>query len=97
MSTIAATVYDAIAALPGCGCSMREVVEALPDVDRKSVLSAVHRMSEKGVLRLHRAFGVGAFYTITLGATRPIDGRGRPRKREQSHDSCSFKPMGDAP
>ena len=74
-------VFDAIAALPGRGCSMREVVEALPDIDRESVISAVHRLSEKGVLRLHRVSGVGAFYAIASGATRPADGRGRPRKQ----------------
>jgi hypothetical protein len=84
MSTIAAAVYDAIAALPGGACSMHDVIKALPDIDRESVISAIHRLSEQGVLRLHRVFGVGAFYAIAPGATRPTDGRGRPRKSEQS-------------
>jgi hypothetical protein len=73
MSTIAAAVYDVIAALPGRACSMHDVINALPSIDRKSVKGAVHRLSEKGVLRIHRGFGVGAFYTITSGATRTID------------------------
>jgi hypothetical protein len=47
MSTIAVTVYDVIAALRGRGCSMREVVESLPDIDREPVSSAVHRLSER--------------------------------------------------
>jgi hypothetical protein len=83
-STIAAAVYDAIAALPGRACSIHDVVKALPDIDRESVISAVHRLSEKGTLRLHRGFGAGVFYTIAPGATRPTDGRGRPRKHEQA-------------
>jgi hypothetical protein len=33
MSTIAAAVYDAIAALPGRVCSIHDVVKALPDID----------------------------------------------------------------
>jgi hypothetical protein len=83
MSTISAAVFDAIAALPGCACSMREVVKALPDIDRESVISAVHRLSEKGVLvARHHCFGF--MYSIAPGATRPTDGRGRPRKSEQS-------------
>jgi hypothetical protein len=36
MSTIAAAVYDAVAALPGRSCSMQEV-RALPGVDRDQV------------------------------------------------------------
>ena len=83
MPTIAATVYDVIAAIPGGACSMHDVVKALPEIDRESVVSAVHRLSDKGMLRLHRGFGAGAFYTIAPGATRPTDGRGRPRKSEQ--------------
>ena len=58
MSTIATAVFDVVAALPG-GASMREVVKAKPDIDPDQVISAVHRLSEKGVLRLHRVFGVG--------------------------------------
>ena len=85
-------VYDAIAALPGRACSMHDVVKALPDVDRESVISAVHRLSEKGTLRLHRGFGAGAFYTIAQGATRPTDGRGRPRKSEQSTHRLESSP-----
>jgi hypothetical protein len=50
MSTIAAAVFDVVSALPGRGCSMREIVKSLPDIDRESVISAVHRLSEKGVL-----------------------------------------------
>ena len=83
MPTIAATVYDVIAALPGRGCSMHDVVKALPDIDRDQVTSAVHRLSDKGVLRVqHHCFGF--MYSIAPGATRPTDGRGRPRKSEQS-------------
>jgi hypothetical protein len=77
-------VFDAIAALPGRACSMHDVIKALPGIDRDQVTSAMHRLSEKGVLRLHRVFGVGAFYAIAPGATRPTDGRGRPRKSEES-------------
>ena len=77
-------VFDAIAALPGRGCSMQDVIKALPDTERESVISAVHRLSEKSALRLHRGFGAGVFYTIAVGAARPIDGRGRPRKSEQA-------------
>jgi hypothetical protein len=92
MSTIAATVYDVIAALPGRACSMHEVIKALPDIDRERVKSAVHRLSEKGVLRMHRGFGAGAFYTIAPGATRPTDGRGRPRKSAQSTRGLESSP-----
>jgi hypothetical protein len=84
MPTIAAAVFDVVAAIPGGACSMHDVVEALPGIDPESVISAVHRLSEKGTLRFHRGFGAGAFYTIAQGATRPTDGRGRPRKHEQS-------------
>jgi hypothetical protein len=83
MSTIAAAVFDAVAALPGRGCTMREVIEALPDIDRVQVTSAVHRLSDKGTLvARHNCFGF--MYSIAPGATRPMDGRGRPRKSEQS-------------
>jgi hypothetical protein len=84
MSTIAAAVFDVVTALPDRGCSMHDVIKALPSIDRDQVTSAVHRLSEKGTLRLHRGFGAGVFYTIAPGATRPTDGRGRPRKHEQS-------------
>ena len=83
MSTIAATVFDAVAALPGRGCSMQDVVKALPDIDRESVISAMHRLSDKGLLvARHHYFGF--LYSLAQGATRPTDGRGRPRKREES-------------
>jgi hypothetical protein len=75
-------VYDAIAALPGRACSMREVIKALPDIDRDQVTNAVHRLSDKGTL-VARHNCVGFWYSIAPGATRPTDGRGRPRKREQ--------------
>jgi hypothetical protein len=82
MSTIAAAVFDVVTALPDRGCSMREVIKALPDIDSESVISAVHRLSEKGVLvARHNCFGF--MYSIAPGATRPTDGRGRPRKNEQ--------------
>jgi hypothetical protein len=32
MSTIAAAVFDVVAALPGRACSMHDVVKALPDI-----------------------------------------------------------------
>jgi hypothetical protein len=83
MSTIAAAVYDVIAAIPGGACSMHDVVKALPDIDRDQVTNAVHRLSDKGVLvARHHCFGF--MYFIAPGATRPTDGRGRPRKSEQS-------------
>jgi hypothetical protein len=82
MPTIAATVYDVIAALPGRACSMHDVVKALPDIDRDQVTSAVHRLSEKvALVARHHCFGF--MYSIAPGATRPTDGRGRPRKSEQ--------------
>jgi hypothetical protein len=82
-STIAAAVVDVVAALPGRGCStMQDVIKALPDVDRAMVICAVHRLRDKGVLRIHHELG-GYFYSVASGATRPIDGRGRPRKHEQ--------------
>jgi len=81
MSTIAAAVYDAIAALPGRACSVQDVIKALPDIDRDQVISAVRRLSDKGVLvARHNCFGF--MYSMAPGATRPTDGRGRPRKRE---------------
>ena len=92
MSTIAAAVFDVVTALPGRGCSMHDVIKALPGIDRDQVTSAVHRLSDKGVLRLHRVFGVGAFYAIAPGATRPTDGRGRPRKSAQSTRRLEFSP-----
>jgi hypothetical protein len=83
MSTIAAAVFDVVAALPGRACSMQEVVKTLPAIDRESVISAAHRLSEKGVLVVrHHYFGF--MYSIAPGAARPTDGRGRPRKCEQS-------------
>ena len=83
MSTIATAVYHVIAAIPDRACSMHEVVKALPDIDRESATSAVHRLSEKGAL-VARYDRLGFTYSIAPGATRTIDGRGRPRKREQS-------------
>jgi hypothetical protein len=83
MSTIAAAVFDVVAALPGRACSMQDVVKALPDIDRESVISAVHRLSEKGTL-VARHHCLGFIYSMAPGATRPTDGRGRPRTREQS-------------
>ncbi len=75
-------VYDVIAALPGRVCSIHDVVKALPDIDRESVKSAVHRLSDKGVLvARHNCFGF--MYSMAPGATRPTDGRGRPRKHAQ--------------
>jgi hypothetical protein len=83
MSTIAAAVFDVVAARPGRACSMQDVIEALPDIDRESVISAVHRLSDKGTLvARHHCFGF--MYSIAPGATRPTDGRGRPRKSAQS-------------
>ena len=84
MSTLTTAVYDVIAALPGRGCSRQAVAKALPDVDPASVVSAIHRLKDLGVLRSYREFGIGVVYTITPGAMRPTDGRGRLRKREQS-------------
>jgi hypothetical protein len=82
-TTIAAAVFDAVAALPGGACSMHDVVKSLPDIDRESVISAVHRLSDKGTLvARHNCFGF--MYSMAPGATRPTDGRGRPRKSEQS-------------
>jgi hypothetical protein len=84
MSTIAAAVFDVVAALPRHGCSMREVIKAFPDVEQAKVASAVHRLKELGVLRIHHRLGAGFIYNIAPGATRPTDGRGRPRQSEQS-------------
>ena len=95
MSTIAAAVFDVIAALPAA-CAIQEVVKALPAIDRESVINAVHRLSEKGTLvARHNCFGF--MYSIAQGATRPTDGRGRPRKPEQSTrrlESSSATPRG---
>ena len=83
MSTIAAAIFDAVAALPSRGCAMQDVIKALPGIDRDQVTSAVHRLSDKGVLvARHHCFGF--IYNLAPGATRPTDGRGRPRKSEQS-------------
>ena len=83
MSTIAAAVFDVVTALPDRGCSMHDVIKALPGIDRDQVTSAVHRLSDKGVLvARHHCFGF--MYSLAPGATRPTDGRGRPRKSEQS-------------
>ena len=83
MSTIAAAVFDVVTALPGRACSMHDVIMALPGIDRDQVTSAVHRLSDKGVLvARHHCFGF--MYSLAPGATRPTDGRGRPRKSEQS-------------
>jgi hypothetical protein len=83
MPTIAATVFDVVAALPGPGCSMREVIKAFPDVEQAKVTSAVHRLKDLGVLRIHHELAAGFIYSIAPGAARPTDGRGRPRKREE--------------
>jgi hypothetical protein len=84
MSTIAAAVFDVVAAVRSRGCSRQQVVKALPDIDRAVVVSAIHRLKDLGVLSSYREFGLGLVYTIVSGATRPTDGRGRPRKHEQS-------------
>jgi hypothetical protein len=87
MLTIAAAVFDVVAALPGRVCSMHDVVKALPDIDRESVISAVHRLSDKGVLAArHHCFGF--VYSIAQGATRPTDGRGRPRNHADCRKDC---------
>jgi hypothetical protein len=83
-STIAAAVFDVVASLFRRGCSMREVIKALPDVEQARVTSAVHRLKELGVLRIHHELATGFVYSLAPGATRPTDGRGRPRKREES-------------
>jgi hypothetical protein len=84
-------VYDVIAALPGGACSMHDVVKALPSIDRERVISAVHRLSDKGVLvARHHCFGF--MYSIAPGAARPTDGRGRPRKSEQSTRGLESSP-----
>ena len=81
-TTIAAAVFDVVAALPGRACSMHDIVKALPDIDPAKVISAVHRLSDKGTLvARHHCFGF--MYSMAPGATRPTDGRGRPRKSEQ--------------
>jgi hypothetical protein len=90
MSTIAAAVFDVVAETGGC--SICEVIKALPDIDREQVISAVHRLREVGRLRIHREFGLGAVYVIAPGATRPTDGRGRPRKSAQSTRRLEFSP-----
>jgi hypothetical protein len=63
---------------------MREVIKALPNTDRAKVISAVHRLNELGVLRIHHELAAGFIYNLMPGATRPTDGRGRPRKHEES-------------
>ena len=91
MSTIAAAVFDVVAAFPGRSCSMHDVVKALPDFDRDQVISAVHRLSDKGVL-VGRHNWFGFMYSMAPGATRPTDGRGRPRKSEQSTHRLESSP-----
>jgi len=66
---------------------------ALPDIERAMVICAVHRLREKGVLQIHHALGVGFIYSPAQGATRPIDGRGRPRKREQRRAGLNLGPL----
>jgi hypothetical protein len=84
MSTIAAAVFDVVAALPRRGCSMREVAKALPDVEQAKVTTTIHRLKNLGLLRIHHELDSGFIYTLAQNATRPTDGRGRPRKSEQS-------------
>ena len=83
MPTITAAVFDVVAALPVRGCSVHQVIAALPDVEHAKVTSAVHRLKDLGVLRIHHELAAGFIYSIAPGAMRPIDGRGRPRKSEQ--------------
>jgi hypothetical protein len=78
--TIAAEVYDAIVLLGGQGCSLHDICVEVSDHDRPMVVSAIHRLREMGVLKIRHDFRIGSVYTITPGAQRPIDGRGRPRK-----------------
>jgi hypothetical protein len=92
MSTIAAAVYDVIAALHGRGCSRQEVAKALPDINLPVVVSAIHRLRDSGVLSSHREFGMGVVYTVTPAATRPTDRRGRPRKSAQSTRGLESSP-----
>ncbi len=78
MSTIAAAVFDVVAALHGRGCSMGKVIKALPAIDPESVINAAHRLSIAGALILHRN-GKTIVYCAKPGA-QPTDGRGRPAR-----------------
>ena len=49
-------VFDAIAA-HGRGCSIEAVIEALPDIERESVASAVYRLKDRGTLKSYREIG----------------------------------------
>jgi hypothetical protein len=77
---------------------MQDIIKALPNIEQTRVINAVHRLREVSRLKIHREFGLGgAVYVIASGATRPTDGRGRPRKSEQSTrwlESSSATPRG---
>lgn len=78
MTTIAAAVFDAIASQDH-PCTTDEVCRMV-EHDNASVISAMHRLSEMRILTVKRIVGMGIVYSITPGASRPDDKRGRPRK-----------------
>lgn len=78
MTTIAAAVFDAIQAT-GRPCTRDEVC-AMVGYENASVISAMHRLSDLGVLKARSIAGQGFVYDIAPGASRPDDHRGRPRK-----------------
>jgi predicted transcriptional regulator len=77
MTTIAQAVYDAIKSQDR-PCTTDEVCQMV-EYDNATVISAMHRLSGDGVLKVQRVFGQGILYSIKSGAKRPEDGRGRPR------------------
>ncbi len=85
MSTIAAAVFDVVTALPDRACSMRDVIKALPDIDRDQVISAVHRLSDKGVLvARHHCFGFIVFHGARCS---PADRWSRQATQERTIDA----------
>jgi hypothetical protein len=69
-------VFDAIAA-HGRGVTLEQARELLPAIAAASVVSAVHRLSVAGSLKMSRT-GKTIVYNVKVGES-PTDRRGRPR------------------
>lgn len=82
MTTLAASVFDVFAEFDGKGATLPEICMVLCDRDKTLVISAVHRLREIGVLRIHHELSIGHVYNLMPGARRPVDGRGRPSKEK---------------
>lgn len=77
--TIAAQIFDVVAAAGLSGVHMLTIIAELHHIDPSSVESAVHRLRDDGKVVAKSSTGM-TLYCLAIGATRPKDRRGRPKK-----------------